>query len=112
MKFASEVSELSWTGFSVAGGNGFTIEALHNGVTVSSLLLNSFNQFFDIGGSTVRLSGSVFDELRFTEIASTTTFFGLDNFRWTDANAVPEPGSLALVGLSLAGLACSRRRKA
>jgi hypothetical protein len=35
--------------------------------------------------------------------------FAVDNVRL--ANGVPEPGALALLGLGLAGLAASRRRK-
>jgi len=37
---------------------------------------------------------------------------GLDNIRFENVNAVPEPGTLALFGLGLAGLGVARRRKA
>lgn len=107
LRFAQDVSELSWTGFHRASGAGFNILALNDGVVVSSLLFGGHNRFEN---RTVLFSGSTFDELRFTENGTSSAFFALDNMRWTDAAEVPEPGMLALVGLGLLGAAYRRRK--
>ena len=61
------------------------------------------------------LSGSGTDTINFRGVSSVTfssvnyTFNGIDN---VDVSNVPEPASLALLGLGFAGLAASRRKKA
>ncbi len=58
--------------------------------------------------------GALVDTIRFVGAGGTSgnNGFSLDNLTIQDAIAVPEPSSLLLVGLGLAGLAGARRRKA
>jgi hypothetical protein len=46
-----------------------------------------------------------------TECNPQANYHACDNFQARNANAVPEPGTLALIGLGAAGLVVARRRK-
>lgn len=87
------------------GGTGparFT--AFDNGVSLGSV---------DVAGSAGTFTfGTLFDgidEFRVTVVGSHFTF---DDINFSNATAVPEPGSLVLLGLGLAGLAYRRRKTA
>ena len=86
------------------GGNGpARFGAYNNGVLLENVNINRNAGTYSFGSL---FSG--IDEFRVTELGQHFTF---DNINLSATNTVPEPSTLALVGLSLAGLALARKRK-
>lgn len=92
-----------------------TMEFFNNGVSVGMLngtnvtLAATGNQGVQ-GTSYVNIDlAEGFDSIVFK---STSYAFEFDNIAWSANRAVPEPGTIALLGLGLAGLGFARRRRA
>lgn len=106
IQFDTTVTDLSWTGFNVASATGFNVDALLDGIVVSSTVFNNTNVFYN-DTTSVRFSGSDFNEIQFRENGN-GTFFAVDNMAW-NITAVPAPAPLALFGLGLLVLGIRRK---
>ena len=86
------------------GGNGpAKFSAYNNGVLLG---------FNNVNGNQGTYSfGSLFSSIDEFRVSLINNHFTFDNINFTAANTVPEPSTLALLGLSLAGLALARKRK-
>ncbi len=101
--FVGSVTDFSFS--FASNGTPFTLEAYLGATLVESLAIDG--RIWQSYGFT----GSLFDSVRvaYTPVAVSSNFL-IDDLKW-NVTAVPEPGTLVLVGLSLAGLAATHRRK-
>ena len=96
----------SWGGDTFINLTGFKTD----GSTVYTRIIDTTSkQSVANDFTTYALSG--YSDLNRLVIATSISFIAIDNIKVTTASDVPEPASLAILGLGLAGIGAARRRR-
>lgn len=134
MKFAGDLGRLELAAVVYDYGQSLRVELYDDGALVgaSTPITSAYSGLADgaigtcVGGGqcandfstkqgylTLDGAGTKFDEVRFFEpTPSSGQFIYFDNLKFVGAGSVPEPGSLALVGIALLGALRASRRGA
>lgn len=86
-------------------GSTYTFNALLNGNLVESF---SRNIVYNPGNGFIGFTNTSFNSI---EIVGNGSYFAIDNLQYNSASPVPEPGTMMLLGLGMAGLAIYGKRR-
>jgi len=101
---------------------GFTLAATGNGTSPVAIIAGVGTGTFDVDMSTLGIANTNYDTNQIpdgSDVSGTFTYNQLNTTAWDlsgggslTANAIPEPASIALLGLGLLGLGATKRKKA
>lgn len=104
INFSSIMSDVAFAFVSEPGTSTFS-------AYLGASPVESFSANTDYSSDFYGFTGIAFDSIRIESGVSGSTTYILDNLQSRTANSVPEPASLALLGLGFFGLVASRRNK-
>ncbi|MDR3616695.1 MAG: PEP-CTERM sorting domain-containing protein [Candidatus Obscuribacterales bacterium] len=110
-------SSTDYLAITKTGGGTFDLNSID--LTIS-WYDNNATEMVDVNGSPISISQGMqtfslyltgVTQVNISGVSSGTGYWALDNVNFSDGSTVPEPGSMALVGLGLVAFVTTRRRQ-